>query len=172
MPVEGSLLEALERRLDGARLWGLELDLRYRVAAATFEKRPDGPPLRPVEDSRLQLLLFPVGRVSGALHESADEPPRRFPIERLVEVVSSFEGPTVTAPCSTRPSLTLAPHPASPAPALRATAGLTVSASSSTAPRGVCSSSRSRSTTYASARPTVRRCRLRCGECVSSSVAC
>ncbi|MDQ4130462.1 MAG: hypothetical protein M3133_05655, partial [Actinomycetota bacterium] len=98
MPAEDSLLEALERRLDGTRLWGLELDLRYRVAAATFETSPDRPPLGPVEDSRLQLLLFPVGRVAAALHESADEPPRRFPIESLVEIVSSFEGPSVTAP--------------------------------------------------------------------------
>ncbi|MFN2556652.1 MAG: hypothetical protein ABR592_07225 [Nitriliruptorales bacterium] len=111
MVVEGRQFEALERRLDGARLWGLELDLRYRVAAATFETRPDRHPLGSAEDSRLQLLLYPVGRVVGALHERADEPPRPFPIERLVEVVSSFAGPTVTAPLFDAPEPDLGPTP-------------------------------------------------------------
>lgn len=101
MAVARGLLEALEHRLDGARLWGLELDVRYRVAAATFETSPDRYPLGPRvpdEDSRLQLLLFPVGRVAGALLERAGEAPRRFRIEQLLEVVSSFEGATVAAP--------------------------------------------------------------------------
>ncbi len=106
MTVDRRLLEALEQRLDGAHLWGLELDLRYRVAAATFETTPDRYPLNRQalgEDSRLQLLLFPVGRVAGALHEMDGETPRRFRIEQLLEVVASFEGATVTAPLFDRP---------------------------------------------------------------------
>jgi hypothetical protein len=92
--------DRLEDVLEGASLWGLELDPRYRVLAATFEPTPDSSP-RPTEDvdgtgdRRLQVLLFPVSTILASLRQRQDDGRiviRRFRDDQLVEVVSAFEG--------------------------------------------------------------------------------
>lgn len=105
-PGEDGLLAALEQALDGAALWGLELDPRFRVLAATFEPTPDRHPLGAVEDPRLQALFFPVGEVKASLRRHLREGGVRvdtFTTDQLVDVVDSFGGASVTAPLFDQP---------------------------------------------------------------------
>lgn len=113
MEIDGGRLAALERRLDGARLWGVEIDLRYRVAGVTFEVDPDRHPLGTMfaHDPRLQVLLFPVGRLTGSLRPAAASAPVPVAVERLVELVESFDGPRISAPLFDGPAPDLGSTP-------------------------------------------------------------
>jgi hypothetical protein len=93
-------LERLEHVLEGASLWGLELDPRYRVLAATFEPTADRYPWAPVDDRRLQVLLFPVSTILASLRQRQDGRlvVRRFGDEQLLDVVAAFEGTPAASP--------------------------------------------------------------------------
>ncbi len=103
--------------LDGARLWGCELDTTYRVLAATVEPQVDRHPDGEVEDRRLQVLFHPVQRVAASLVRVAED--GRATIERfdqaaLPAVVDRFDGPELTGPLVDGP----VPDPSSWAPEL------------------------------------------------------
>lgn len=104
--VDTARLRALERALDGAALWGLEIDLRYRVLGATFEVPPPVHPDSEVGDPRLQILLFPVGEVKASLRREDREGSvhvETFTPDQLVDVVDSFGGAPVSAPLFNQP---------------------------------------------------------------------
>jgi hypothetical protein len=98
-------IEELEHVLDDAALWGLELDTRYRVLAATFEPIPERHPEGEVEDRRIQVLMYPVSTILASLREQVDGRTvvRRFTAEQLLDVVSALDGATVTSPIFGRP---------------------------------------------------------------------
>lgn len=98
-------LAALEAVLDGAALWGLELDPRFRVLAATFEPTAERYPWGETDDRRVQLLCFPVSTILGSFR-------RNLPLEtellsfteaQLVDVVEAFGGAPVAAPLFAQP---------------------------------------------------------------------
>ena len=82
--------------LNEATLLGLEVDPNRRIAAATFKVLtlpPEGPP---PADTRVQLLVHPVGRVLGSLREK-DSPDVEFAsvpfaVSQVLDVVQSFGG--------------------------------------------------------------------------------
>jgi hypothetical protein len=98
-------LDGFEAVLDGAALWGLELDPRFRVLAATFEPPADRYPWEATEDRRLQVLLFPVSTILASLRQRDGDRVvvRRFTDEQLVDVVAAFAGATVAGPLFGRP---------------------------------------------------------------------
>jgi hypothetical protein len=101
-----SELDGLEEVLRGAAVWGLELDPRYRVLAATFEPTADRYPWEPTEDRRLQVLLFPVSTILASLrHREPDGRlvVRRFADDQLLDVVAAFGGTAVDGPLFGQP---------------------------------------------------------------------
>lgn len=97
---------ALERILDGARLWGLELEPRYRVLAATVEPTPERHPQGEVDDRRLQVLFFPVSTLLASLRRvggDTDGQVETFTVEQLLDVVTALDGPEVTEAVFGRP---------------------------------------------------------------------
>jgi hypothetical protein len=102
---EAVALERLERVLEGAALWGLELEPRYRVLAATFEPTEERYPWGPVDDRRLQVLLFPVSTILASLRQRAEGRVvvRRFTDDHLLDVVAAFEGAPAAPPLFGRP---------------------------------------------------------------------
>jgi hypothetical protein len=99
VPSDEATIVLLEGWFQGARLWGVELDPRYRVVAITLEVAADVdvPALRGADDRRLQLLLYPVGRLAVRLQVDGHEP-ERFAVETLPEVVGELDGPLVAGP--------------------------------------------------------------------------
>ncbi len=95
----------LEAALNGARLWGLELDPRYRVLAATLEPAVGASPWELVEDRRVQLLCSPVSTILGALRRQGPDGLElaTFDVEQLVEVSASFGGAMLEPPVFGRP---------------------------------------------------------------------
>jgi hypothetical protein len=110
VPAPGTdAIAALEHAFDGAALWGLELDSKFRVLAATFEPTPeryawaeDG---GAVADRRVQLLCFPVSTILGSLRRESDDGRAilEFTEEQLVDVVAAFDGATVSSPLFGQP---------------------------------------------------------------------
>jgi hypothetical protein len=102
---EAVALEQLERVLESAATWGLELDPRYRVLAATFEPTAERYPWGPVHDRRLQVLLFPVSTILASLRqrEGGRVVVRRFTDDHLLDVVAAFEGAPAEPPLFGRP---------------------------------------------------------------------
>jgi hypothetical protein len=98
-------LGRLEAVLEGAALWGLELDPRFRVLAATFEPTAARYPWEGADDRRLQVLLFPVSTILASLRQREQERlvVRRFADDQLVDVVAAFAGAAVEAPLFGRP---------------------------------------------------------------------
>jgi hypothetical protein len=98
-------LERLETVLDGAALWGMELDTRFRVLAATFEPTTDRYPWGDTVDRRVQVLFFPVSTILASLRHLTEGAPTlaSFTVEQLVEVVAAFDGAAVEAPLFGRP---------------------------------------------------------------------
>ncbi len=92
--------DELEEALAGAQLWGLELDTRYRVLAATLELAAGTSPWELVDDRRIQLLCSPVSTILGALrrHTEDGEQPVTFEVEQLVDVSASFGGCVLEPP--------------------------------------------------------------------------
>jgi hypothetical protein len=93
--------DGLEDVLRGAAIWGLELDPRYRVLAATVEPTADRYPWEPTDDRRLQVLLFPVSTILASLrHREPDGRlvVRRFGDDQLLDVVAAFGGTTLEGP--------------------------------------------------------------------------
>jgi len=86
----------LDVALNEADLLGFEVDAERRLAAATFRVLTlpiDGPP---PEDSRVQMLFRPIGRVAASLrngvwHDEAAEVVE-FALSELLGVVQSFGG--------------------------------------------------------------------------------
>ena len=101
-PHEGPRVDpaALEPALDDARMWGVELDTRYRVLAATVEPTPERFPWGAVDDRRIQLLCHPVSTILASLRrESGDEKAvLEFDDQQLLDVVSAFEGARLSTP--------------------------------------------------------------------------
>ncbi|GGI04845.1 hypothetical protein [Egicoccus halophilus] len=99
-------VQALEDALVGARLWGLELDTRYRVLAATLELDADRYPWGEVDDRRVQLLVHPVSTVLASLRSTADDGRRQlhtFDEGQLVDVAAALGGLRVDSPLFGRP---------------------------------------------------------------------
>lgn len=100
-PVDRSQLRDLLR---DARVWGAEIDIRFRVLALTVE------PPRPADatgDPRLQVLLYPVSAVGVSLVEDTEDGVvvRRFEEDQLPDIVALFEGAaTTTEPLPDRPA--------------------------------------------------------------------
>jgi hypothetical protein len=95
----------LEQVLAGAQLWGLELDPRYRVLAATLELAPDASPWELDDDARVQLLCFPVSTILAALQRTTGEARElvTFEVEQLVDVSAGFGGAVLEPPVFGRP---------------------------------------------------------------------
>lgn len=103
--MDDSTLQQIDELLDGARCWGAELDLKYRVLGLTVEPAPGRHPDGEVDDGRLQLVLHPCNRVQGRLlHEGSTV--ERFDVEQLVLVVDRLDGAVLEGPVV---SSTLAP---------------------------------------------------------------
>jgi hypothetical protein len=103
--------EEIERLLDGARWWGLELDPRYRVLAATFEPEPAALVTRgPGGDPRVQLLCHPVATLLASLRDGAQI--LTFTDTQLVDVSARFGGAVPEPPLFGRPE----PRPGAWAP--------------------------------------------------------
>ena len=100
-PVDRTYLDGLLR---DARVWGAEIDIRFRVLALTVE------PPEPADasgDPRLQVLLYPVSAVAASLVEDTSEGVvvRRFAEDQLPDVVALFDGATPTTdPLPDRPA--------------------------------------------------------------------
>lgn len=86
--------------LDGARCWGAELELTYRVLALTLEPQPDRHPDGRVDDPRLQLVLHPCSEVQARLVH-AGTTLERFAVDQLVAVVDRLGGARLSSPVVT-----------------------------------------------------------------------
>lgn len=94
-------LKALDKGLDGACLWGLELDTRYRVLAGTVEPLAEHHPYGDAPDRRLQLLLFPCSVIRARLVRDGDGGKRvieRFEVGQLVDVIDRLDGAVMHGP--------------------------------------------------------------------------
>ncbi|MFA9445195.1 hypothetical protein [Egicoccus sp. AB-alg6-2] len=89
----------------GARLWGLELEPRYRVLAVTLELTEAAHPRDGVEDRRVQLLVHPVSTILASLRSVGEEGRRLHTFEdsQLVDVAAAVGGAEVTSPLFGRP---------------------------------------------------------------------
>ena len=92
--------DPLEQLLVASTFLGAELDLRYRVLAATIEPPPGQHPQGEVDDPRLQLLCHPVSTVLGALERDVDGARHleTFEAEQLPEVTAAFAGGRLQPP--------------------------------------------------------------------------
>ena len=92
--------EALEVLLDEAAVWGLELDPRFRVLAATVEPTVERYRWRLRDDRRIQLLCFPVSTLLASLRRDDEVAPQllSFDEEQLVDVVATLGGATLAPP--------------------------------------------------------------------------
>lgn len=95
----------LEVVLDQARLWGAELDPRFRVLATTVELTPGSSPWELGADRRIQLLCFPVSTILASLRRTSVDPPEQvtFATEQLVDVTAGFGGAVLEPPIFGRP---------------------------------------------------------------------
>ena len=101
MPTSAAALDRLDAILEGARLWGVELDPAYRVAAVTVQVASDRHPSGEGRgDDRLQLLLHPVADVQASLRRSTPDGHvvETFDVEQLAAVVGRFDGPVLSGP--------------------------------------------------------------------------
>lgn len=89
-PVDPATLRAL---LSG-RVWGAEIDIRFRVLALTVEPDAGDDPDDAPADPRMQVLLYPVSAVAAALVEDGEDGPvvRQFAEDQLADVVALFDG--------------------------------------------------------------------------------
>lgn len=81
------------RPLLSGRVWGAEIDTRFRVLALTVE--PAGDDLAvDAGDPRRQVLLYPVSAVAASLVEDVEDGPvvRQFGEDQLTDVVAMFDG--------------------------------------------------------------------------------
>lgn len=95
----------LEHVLDQARLWGAELDPRFRVLATTVELAAGSSPWELGADRRIQLLCFPVSTILASLRRTSVDPPEQvtFTVEQLVDVTAGFGGAVLEPPVFGRP---------------------------------------------------------------------
>lgn len=94
-------LRTLDKGLDGACLWGLELDTRYRVLAGTVEPLAEHHPYGDAPDRRLQLLLFPCSVIRARLVRTESDGRKvveRFEVGQLVDVVDRLDGAVMHGP--------------------------------------------------------------------------
>jgi len=98
-------IPALEDVLDGAALWGLELDPRFRVLAATLEPTAERYPWGETDDRRIQLLCFPVSTILGSFRRNRPMETEllSFTEAQLVDVVAAFDGAIVATPLFGQP---------------------------------------------------------------------
>lgn len=82
------------RPLLSGRLWGAEIDIRFRVLALTVEPAAADHPDASPADPRLQVLLYPVSAVAASLVEDVEDGPvvRQFAEDQLADVVALFDG--------------------------------------------------------------------------------
>lgn len=101
-PVDPARLEAA---CGGAQLWGLELDPRYRVLAATLEPTPGASPWELVADRRVQLLCAPVSTILASLRRRGPDGGEvaTFELEQLLDISASFGGRPLEPPVFGRP---------------------------------------------------------------------
>lgn len=95
----------LEHVLDQARLWGAELDPRFRVLSTTVELAPGSSPWELGADRRIQLLCFPVSTILASLRRTSVDPPEQvtFTVEQLLDVTAGFGGALLEPPVFGRP---------------------------------------------------------------------
>ena len=81
--------EAVRALLRRSGVLGAELETRYRVLGVTVED-PDAAD----DDARRQILFHPVGEFTVSLRRRADDGVEilTFPVERLPDVVTRFDG--------------------------------------------------------------------------------
>ncbi len=115
LPQGTTEVSRVEPILAGAALWGLELDPRYRVLAATVELAAGAAPWELVDDRRIQLLCAPVSTILGSLRRTGDDEASviAFEVEQLVDISAGFGGEALEAPVFGRPE----PRPGSWGPA-------------------------------------------------------
>lgn len=111
--------ERAEKLLTNAKIWGVELEPRFRVLAVTFEpeQMPEGElGDNPVTDSRLQLACFPVSTILGSLRQTTPDGVTllKFTEQQLVDVVAAFNGARLSGPVFKQPE----PRPGSWGPEL------------------------------------------------------
>jgi len=98
-------LSQLERAFDAAAVWGLEIDTRYRVFAATLVVSADGAAALPAPpqsgDDRIQVLMYPVSTILASLRDA--DTVLTFTQEQLVDVAAAFGGAHLTSPIFGRP---------------------------------------------------------------------
>jgi hypothetical protein len=103
----GNARAQLEERLEGALLWGIELEPRYRVLAATLElgptQRADGDGGN--ADGRVLLVAHPVATILASVRELDRDPPvvRRFDVDQLPDVAAALGGGRLEGPIVGRP---------------------------------------------------------------------
>jgi hypothetical protein len=96
MEITDDQRQGLGVALNEATLFGVEVDAKRRVAALTFSvlALPDTGP--PPDDSRIQFLLTPVGRVIASLRhgrwDNPTAPVEPFELDGMLSVVQSFGG--------------------------------------------------------------------------------
>ena len=102
MPAPPTSLSQLDALLDDATLWGLELDARYRVLAATVELSPQAWPWEPPAggDHRVQLLCSPVSTILASFRrvEAGEAAVYIFTVDQLIDVAATFGGAPLLAP--------------------------------------------------------------------------
>ncbi len=112
MVLDASSEQVVERLVQGASLWGLELDTRYRVLGATIEPAGSGwealgevADTSGVEGDRVQVLVFPVSVILGSLREQGEDVTtiRTFEADQLVAVAERLGGAPVDTPVLGRP---------------------------------------------------------------------
>lgn len=98
--IAAPVIPALDTMLDGARLWGLEIEIRFRVLAVTVEPEASRHPEEVAADPRLQVLLHPVGRIAASLVRRTEDHLviERFDEGTLDRVVDRLGGPRLAGP--------------------------------------------------------------------------
>lgn len=110
-------LGPVEQLLNGAGVWGIELEPKFRVLGFTIEPAADtaiaisGTALA---DPLLQLACFPVSTILGSLRQNTADGVTvlRFTEAQLIDVVAAFDGAELSSPIFGRPE----PRPGTWAP--------------------------------------------------------
>lgn len=100
--------EHAERLLENAKIWGVELEPRFRVLAVTFEPDHISDDVLSTDsqsDRRMQLACFPVSTILGSLRQTNPDGVTllKFTEQQLVDVVAAFNGAKLDGPVFKQP---------------------------------------------------------------------
>lgn len=110
-------LGPVEQLVNGAAVWGIELEPKFRVLGLTLEPANDSAKAvatTALDDTRLQLACFPVSTILGSLRQNTADGVTvlRFTEAQLVDVVAAFDGAELSSPIFGQPE----PRPGTWAP--------------------------------------------------------